>query len=457
MSFTNSSVSLFEPYHIYYDLNITNNDTNNNNNTPFLEFNETRSNPILDNPSDYFVSVIRFSLETPSLPVFIPAPVIPSSRVALPSPSPAINLYFNLNYYITMGAYNALGVFIEYQQALIWIPEDLNQVQPTTAQVDAGDFDSPYFYGYSYTHFIYNVVNRALAMCYQGLYAIGGLGLTQNTPPFMTWESGSDKATLYAPTPFFDATEPTNRVAPLNAYGNYVRLFFNQALFNLFSSFESYINQKSGTPSSATSGVGKKDYIIKVYNKNNTNIGTLPFNGGGAVAPAVVGYNGSANVVPFLPYQTPDLPQPTPLAPYSLTYIYMPQEYTTTPLWNPVSNITFTTSLLPVNPNLVSTPLIFNSGVVPQSKANIANVLTDLEVPLIVGRDYKPNLLYSPQSEYRLIDLNGNIPLSSIQIGVFWRDAYGHLNPFYLLAGNSATIKLMFRRKDFQTGQTQNN
>ena len=134
----------------------------------------------------------------------------------------------------------------------------------------------------------------------------------------------------------------------------------------------------------------------------------------------------------------------------------MKQEYTTTPLWNPVSNITFTTSLLPVNPNLVSTPLIFNSGSAPQSQSNIANVLTDLEVPLIVGRDYKPNLLYVPQSEYRLIDLNGNVPLSSIQIGVFWRDVYGHLHPFYLLAGNSATIKLMFRRKDFQTGQMNN-
>lgn len=456
MSFTNSSVSLFEPYHIYYDLNITNNDTNNNNNTPFLEFNETRSNPILDNPSDYFVSVIRFSLETPSLPVFIPAPVIPSVESALPAPSPAINTYFNLNYYITMGAYNGAN-WVEFQQPLLWIPEDLNAIKPTPAQVNAGDFDSPYFYCYSYTHFIYNIVNRGLAMCYQGLYALGGLGLTQNTAPFMSWESGSDKATLYAPTPFFDSTEESLRVAPLKVYGNYVRIFFNQALFNLFSSFESYINKKSGDPTSATYGVGKKDYIIKVYNKNNLNIGTLPFNTSTAVAPVVAGFNGSANVVPFTPYNTPSLAQATPLAPYSLTYIYMVQEYTTTPLWNPVSNITFTTSLLPVNPNLVSTPLIFNSGNVPQSKANIANVLTDLEVPLIVGRDYKPNLLYSPQSEYRLIDLNGNIPLSSIQIGVFWRDAYGHLNPFYLLAGNSATIKLMFRRKDFQTGQIQNN
>lgn len=456
MSFTNSSVSLFEPYHIYYDLNITNNDTSNNNSTPFLEFNETRSNPILDNPSDYFVSVIRFSLETPSLPVFIPAPVIPATTTGAPP-----NDLFNLNYYITMGAYDGpvpgAGVWREFQVPLLWIPEDLNATKPTIAQVNAGEFDGPYFYGYSYTHFIYNVVNKALADCYNGLdLAFPALNLSQANQPFMTWESGADKASFYAPNSFFNQEEPNSRVAPLNTPGNYVRLYFNQALFNLFSSFEAYKNKVSGDPTTAQSGVGKKDYIIKFYNQNNFNVGTPPFVGGG-VAPAPAFYTGGFNVSPYLPLQAIPAQQTYPIPAMTRTFIIMKQEYTTTPLWNPVSNITFTTSLLPVNPNLVSTPLIFNSGTTPQSQSNIANVLTDLEVPLIVGRDYKPNLLYVPQSEYRLIDLNGNVPLSSIQIGVFWRDSYGHLHPFYLLAGNSATIKLMFRRKDFQTGQSISN
>jgi hypothetical protein len=450
MSFTNSSVSLFEPYHIYYDLNITNNDTNNNNANPFLEFNETRSNPILDNPSNYFVSVIRFSLETPSLPVFIPAPVIPSAQ----TPSPQGDPLFHLNYYITMGAYDGAN-WREFQIPLLWQPEDLNATKPSTAQVDAGDFDGPYFYGYSYTHFIYNVVNKALADCYIGLdLGFPGLNLTPGGQPFMTWESGADKATIYASNQY-NQTEPNSRTAPLNVSGNYVRLYFNQALFNLFSSFESFKNKVSGDPTTAQAGLGKKDYIIKIYNQQNLNLGTPPFVGGGT-APAVALYNGSANVSPFTPYNVPATAVGTQVPAFSRVYLYMKQEYTTTPLWNPVSNITFTTSLLPVNPNLVSTPLIFNSGSAPQSQSNIANVLTDLEVPLLVGRDYKPNLLYVPASEYRLIDLNGNVPLSSIQIGVFWRDVYGHLHPFYLLAGNSATIKLMFRRKDFQTGQMNN-
>lgn len=442
MSFTNSSISLFEPYHIYYDLNITNNDTSNNNTTPFLEFNETRSNPILDNPSNYFVSVIRFSLETPSLPVFIPALKLPSVNIN------------ETNYTITMGAYEG-ATWREFQVPLIWIPEDLDATVPT---LPITDFDSPYYYCYSYTHFIYNIVNKALADCYNGLdTAFPGLNLNQGNQPFMSWESGADKATLFAVANAFDQNEPNSRIAPLNVAGNYVRLYFNQALFNLFSSFEAYKNKQSGDPTTAQAGLGRKDYIIKIYNQNNTNIGTQPFNGPGAAAPTVVGYSGSSNITPFLPNQLPATAQGYPIAAYSRYFIYMKQEYTTTPLWNPVSNITFTTSLLPVNPNLVSTPLIFNSGSTPQSQSNIANVLTDLEVPLIVGRDYKPNLLYVPQSEYRLIDLNGNVPLSSIQIGVFWRDAYGHLHPFYLLAGNSATIKLLFRRKDFQTGQSLNN
>jgi len=439
MSFTNSANSLFEPYHIYYDLNITNNDTTNRNAKPFLEFNETRSNPILDNPSNYFVSVVRFSLETPSLPLFIPSIELPSTDAN------------NLNYFITMGVYDATATWREVQQQLIWTPEDLNAVKPNPASFQ--NMEGDYYHCYSYTHFIYNVVNKALADCYRGLALIIGAGLNPNFQPYMTWDSTTDKATLWANAQYFDQIEPYERTAPFNVAGNYVRLYFNQSLYNLFSSFEAYINKQSGNPTTATTGVGRKDYIIKIYNQNNTNLGSLPFNGGSAVPPAVSNYNGSFNVSPFLPYSQPPTAITIPLAPYSATFIFMRQEYTTTPLWNPVSNITFTTSLLPVNPNLISTPLIYNApnSVGATSLSNIANVLTDLEAPLVFGRDYKPNILYVPQSEYRLIDLNGNVPLSAIQIGVFWRDSFGNLHPFYLLAGNSATIKLMFRRKDFQT------
>ena len=61
------------PDHLYLDLSIVNNDTTGEKQIP-LNFRETRTNPILDNPSNYFMSVARFSVDTAgyTLPIFMP-------------------------------------------------------------------------------------------------------------------------------------------------------------------------------------------------------------------------------------------------------------------------------------------------------------------------------------------------------------------------------------------------
>ena len=56
--------------HIYYDLNIIN---SNATYAPVkLAFSEVRTTPFLDNPQDFYCSIVRFELATPSLPVFVP-------------------------------------------------------------------------------------------------------------------------------------------------------------------------------------------------------------------------------------------------------------------------------------------------------------------------------------------------------------------------------------------------
>jgi hypothetical protein len=60
------------PIHIYYDLNIVNNNQDTKNGPPQLVFNDIRNSSILSNPSDYFLSVIRFTLQTAnSLPIIM--------------------------------------------------------------------------------------------------------------------------------------------------------------------------------------------------------------------------------------------------------------------------------------------------------------------------------------------------------------------------------------------------
>ena len=58
--------------HIYYDISVFNNDISGA--MPVnLTFNEMRSGgALIDNPSNYFFSIVRFEIDTPKLPLFIP-------------------------------------------------------------------------------------------------------------------------------------------------------------------------------------------------------------------------------------------------------------------------------------------------------------------------------------------------------------------------------------------------
>ena len=63
-----------EPYHQYLDLDFLNNDFSSGAAPRRLEFSEIRNTAFLEgNSSDYFCSIVRFSIQTgSSLPIFIP-------------------------------------------------------------------------------------------------------------------------------------------------------------------------------------------------------------------------------------------------------------------------------------------------------------------------------------------------------------------------------------------------
>ena len=136
---------------------------------------------------------------------------------------------------------------------------------------------------------------------------------------------------------------------------------------------------------------------------------------------------------------------------YLAVQIY--QDHTTAALMNPVQSIVFTSTLLPVNMENVGTPLILNGANINQvnvgSTANILPVVTDFVVALSATNNYQPDITYVPTGEYRLVDLYGTSPCKQIDISVFWKDVYGINHPFLLGSGCSGSLKVMFRRKDF--------
>lgn len=218
--------------HIYYNVNITNNDTTGSNPPPIIDFNETRNQPYLSNPSEYYMSVVRFSVDTPTLPLFIPQPVIGSNNPD------------TLIYTITLEwkTYTA--------QVNLTFARQTQAIKEPNVPIKELDIENPYYYIFSYQWFIDTMVNPALFSAYDALQALvitGGEVLPSNFPPFMLWDPSASTAILNLDTTgynFATLDEP-------------IKVYFNTPMYNLFSSFSaSYF----GT--TATSG---RNFLINVY------------------------------------------------------------------------------------------------------------------------------------------------------------------------------------------------
>lgn len=423
----------YEPYHIYYDLSILNNDTTGTRQPPFLQFTEIRNSPYLTNPSDYFCSVVRFSVETPTLPLFIPQVKVGGVSVN------------ELIYTVSMRHPN-VNAGVPITTSVLYVPQSsLALAPPPTLPINSpAQIINEYYYTYTYKPFI-DMVNTALRTTWTALIAAAPavfVPYTADNFPYLWWDAEENIATWVVlanvfQTPTANTPAPT-LLAALSVLGipTPVEIYFNTELYNLFSSFTAFQNGY-GTP--LPIGLNWRmlfpDTVLP--NPYSANISTA----NPPVAPA--------GNMPSL------IIQPTPVIQANINFalLRVSQEYPTTPLWNPVQALVFTTSLLPIASSIVSTPVLFGQGSQFTSGGNnsgIANVLTDLEVPTEKGWQTKPLISYVPTAEYRLFDLNGNAPLSAIEITVNWKDTFGRLNQFRLGAGSNASIKLMFRRKDFQ-------
>lgn len=172
-----------EPTHAYFDLDITNNDTTPSRIAPVLSFDEIRQNAILSNPSDYYLSIVRFQVNTVALPVVIP-------QVRLGQADPLETIY---NIKIS----NALGT-ITGNKYLYYDPQDLSVPTPTASRVLASDLSlyyDPFYWQQNYIDFI-RMVNNALQSASSDYVANGGV-LPNTNYPFMTWDSINQKATFY--------------------------------------------------------------------------------------------------------------------------------------------------------------------------------------------------------------------------------------------------------------------
>lgn len=392
------------PDQVYFDITVSNFQSTTTQ-PPVFAFNETRSNPFISNPEEYYLSILRFTMETGSLPLFIP------------SIEPAQPLRDRTIYSVTLETTITGVTYTSGQTFVDWIAQDKGaEVPPPPSQCANGvqNNSTGYYYCYSYSYWIY-LINIKMAAAFAALTAaVTAAGKTMPTTyaPFLNWDTSSDQAVLYGDVNGYN----------FNLDGTItdkIKIYFNAPMFGLFNSFPAtYLGYMGIT-------LGRNYQLV---------------------IPSV----GAVNLLTITPVQNP-------LPPVPVTYraIALYQEYSTVANWSPITAIVFTSNTLPIQSNQVSTPIIFDDAqqiAFGGNNSNIANIITDM---VSDNGQYRPNIVYTPTAEYRLVTLYGNRTLSNIDLSIFWRTKTGALIPYRINSGEAVTIKLAFLKKaSYKTGST---
>ena len=388
--------------HTYYDISVFNNDISGD--MPVkLTFNEMRSGgALIENPSNYFFSIVRFEIDTPKLPVFIPQAVSGSLN----------NLIYT--FVIETVLKDGAGIITRtniYKSRVVYTPTNPNIPTPNTAQ---DNYSDEYYYIYNFQRWV-DMVNSCLKTLHNDIIRSGAGELAGYNvyPPFFQYDVTTGKVSLYTSREY---AEGYNASLQLN-------LYWNSPTETVFGGFDTIQTSKAVSVSfdeQAPVQTGSHTLVLyKVVIKNENNINTKN-----------LALTGSTSY-----------------------FVKTDQGYPSFSMCSPIQYIVFTTSgNLPISNSKQGSPVIFNSKgdcALQGSADNISPILTDFIVPLTTGNDYKPKINYTP-SVYRLINLKGNAPLKNSDLQVFWKSKIdSKLHPLMLGSQCGASCKIMFRKKLF--------
>ncbi|CAN0242263.1 unnamed protein product [Ectocarpus fasciculatus] len=236
-----------KPELIYYDIQINNFQSTGTTSEP-MRFSEMRNNPIIKNASDYMLSIVRFQLDTYSLPTFI-ADIEPAPNTDPNKMIETITLEYT-DGDVTVGPLN-----------LTWVPTNAHLEIPGSPQ-PLQETNTEYYYGNSFRHYS-DIINTTLESLTTDLKTSVGAALDDLIAPKMIWNDDKQTSEIIGQQEFFD----------WNNNSNVVNIYFNRPLYGKLSSLPA-IKNYNGTD-------GK---IYKIYMKNdyNTKIISLDADGTGA-------------------------------------------------------------------------------------------------------------------------------------------------------------------------------
>jgi hypothetical protein len=242
-----------KPEYIYLDLNVVNTDKKN----PLqLNFTENRSSDILmgNGLENYKISVVRFYLETNSLPLMIPD-LISNTET---------------DYIITLKHLNH-----SFSQRILFKPQDLSLSPPVFNRNTY--FSNPYYFYYSFQHFV-DTINEAFKLAYIGLEALVGVNDMPvgsfNPPVVFELDSSSGFCNMYTCPSTNSELDDEDRID----------IFFNATLYesifaNAFKSIYNPINNNEEFKLVVINNFSLNTYTFVISNNNIeyiTNISEYP-------------------------------------------------------------------------------------------------------------------------------------------------------------------------------------
>jgi hypothetical protein len=306
-------------------MNVINNDGSFPSQPVRFSYKETRSNAYLLSPQDYFMSIVRFNLQTPTLPVFIPQINLnPATNRGGTYPLSAMGAQVSANIPFQVVLYNS----ISYPVGTIVYLEN-NNTNPATN--DASATAQQY---YRVTNVATNISGQNTILTLLNITATGNPSLYPGTGNF---QQGGTQTISYAQLAITNlvfspiTNEITFNYPAIGSIGASLTLFVAGDTFYINNT-----NQYNGR------------YIIKTVNGlTNTivasapdlaGVNLIPYTGGGILQPEGDYYN----ITPYtitMRYTPPAGATYT----YSQQMVFQPNDLTRTPpVWNPANPLALT-------------------------------------------------------------------------------------------------------------------
>ncbi len=360
-------------------------------------YNVTKTEPLLDKCSDYYASVIRFTIPLDEVPLSV-VEIIPNQ--GNPNLTPMI-LGIDTNL--------ILGPTTKYPVNCLYIAQNnlVTPVQNANLQII-----TPYYFIYSYDQYI-NMFNVALNTSWvnSGLAAIFPFSL----PPYFYLDYTTNLINLVVPQCFLRVTAPLT-IQPL--------LFMNAMTQNYLDAFNTqYVGYDFNQ--------GNDVYFLLVQNDRPENY----YYPNGTTIPTAVSPSAGLPATPF--------------------YFKFTQQYSVLEYWASLRKILITTNTIPVRNEYIPTVnnLVDNVNIDNNGINNSLPIITDF-IPQIDSSAGSSRSIayYTPSAQYRLADLLSEGPLQTLDIRILWQDKNGNLYPLQISVLQQASLKILFTRKSAYKG-----